>query len=100
MNIKTRKILRNLNKGPFTFGQLLLSLRKADEITQAELARQLNVSKGLICDIEKSRRLASIHLAAQIAKVMGYSEVVMIKQLFEDQLQTVKIKCKVKLEAS
>ena len=84
----------------FTFGQLLLSLRKADEITQAELARRLNVSKGLVCDIEKGRRLASIHLAAQIAKVMGYPEVVMIKQLFEDQLQVAKIKCKVKLEAS
>ena len=100
MSIKTREILQKLNKGPFTFGQLLLSLRKADEITQAELARQLSVSKGLICDIEKGRRLASIHLAAQIAKVMGYPEVVMIKQLFEDQLQAAKIKCKIKLEAS
>ena len=100
MSIKTKKILRKLNKGSFTFGQLLLSLRKADEVTQAELARRLNVSKGLVCDIEKGRRLASIHLAAQIAKVMGYPEVVMIKQLFEDQLQAAKIKCKVKLEAS
>ena len=100
MSIKTKKILRNLTKGPFTFGQLLLSLRKADEVTQVELARRLNVSKGLVCDIEKGRRLAYIHLAAQIAKIMGYPEVVMIKQLFEDQLQAAKIKCKVKLEAS
>ena len=100
MNIKTQKVLQKLNKGRFTFGQLLSSLRKTDEITQSELARRLNVSKGLICDIEKGRRLASIHLASQIAKVMGYPQIVMIKYLFEDQLRAAQIKCKIKLEAS
>ena len=100
MNTKTQSFLNKLNKGPLSFGQLLLSLRKADEVSQADLAKKLKVSKGLICDIEKERRVASIELAAKIAKALGYPKETLIKQLFEDQLKNAKIKLKVSVEAA
>ena len=100
MNTKTKNFLNKLIGRHLTFGDMLASLRKADEVTQVELARKIGVSKGLICDIEKSRRTASIELAIKIAKAMGYSEKVMIKYVLEDQLQNAKVNLKVKLEAA
>lgn len=100
MSTKAQKYLEKLNKGPLSFGQLLVALRKADEVSQASLAKKLNVSRGLICDIEKERRAASIELAAKIAKILGYPKETLIKQLLDDQLKEAKVKLKVNLEAA
>lgn len=100
MTIETQKFLKKINKSPLSFGDLLTSLRKADEITQVELANKIGVSKGLICDIEKGRRNASIELVAKIADALDYPKEPMIKQIFEDQLREAKIKLKIKLEAA
>lgn len=100
MSTNTLKTLEKLNKGELNFADLLVSLRKTDEVSQVELAKKLKVSKGLICDIEKGRRSASIELAAKIAKVMGYPKEAMIKQVIDDQLREAKINLKVKLETA
>ena len=100
MTTRTKKFLKEINKTAFSFGVLLASLRKADEVTQVELADKVGVSKGLICDIEKGRRNASLELATQIANALGYPKEPMIKQIFEDQLREAKLKLKVKLEAA
>lgn len=100
MTIETQKFLKKISKSPLSFGDLLTSLRKADEITQVELANKIGVSKGLICDIEKGRRNASIELVAKIADALDYPKEPMIKQIFEDQLREAKIKLKIKLEAA
>ena len=100
MSIDAKAFLNNIRGRPLTFGKLVASLRKTDEITQAELAKALNVSKGLICDIEKGRRTASIELAIKMAKAMGYPREAMIVQIFQDKLNDAKIKLKVKLEAA
>lgn len=100
MSTSTKNFLKKLNKGPLSFGQLLASLRATDEISQADLARKLKVSRGLICDIEKGRRTPSIELAAKIAKILGYPVEPLIKQVFQDQLWDAKIKLQVKVEAA
>mgnify|MGYP006434002967 CR=1 FL=1 len=100
MSIKTKDFLNELNRGPLSFGQLLYSLRKSDEISQSGLAKKLGVSRGLICDIEKKRRTASIELAVKISKVLGYPREPLIKQLFDDQLRDAKIKLKVSIDAA
>jgi DNA-binding XRE family transcriptional regulator len=100
MTTRTKKFLKEINKTAFSFGVLLASLRKADEVTQVELADKVGVSKGLICDIEKGRRNASLELATQIANALGYPKEPVIKQIFEDQLREAKLKLKVKLEAA
>ena len=100
MNTDTKKFLNKVRGRRLTFGNMLASLRKCDEVTQVELARKIGVSKGLICDIEKGRRAASIEQAIKIAKAMGYPQKVMIKYVLEDQLQEAKVNLKVKLEAA
>ena len=100
MNTDTKKFLNKLIEERLTFGDMLSTLRKTDEVTQVELARKIGVSRGLICDIEKGRRTASIEQAIKIAKAMGYPEKVMIKYVLEDQLRDAKVNFKVKLEAA
>jgi len=39
--------LEKINKGLLSFGDMLLSLRETDELTQADLAKKLKVSRGL-----------------------------------------------------
>ena len=99
MTTKTKKFLKKMINEDVDFGNLLAALRKADEVTQVALAQKIGVSKGLICDIEKGRRTASVELAMKIAKAMGYSKKVMVKQILDDQLHHAKADFEVKLKA-
>ena len=99
MSINAKKFLNSLN-GQLTFAEALLCLRDTDEISQAELARKVGVSRGLICDIEKNRRIPSAKLVIKIAKALGYPEKVLLKYLLQDQLREAKAKFKVVLEAA
>lgn len=100
MRTKTdsRIFFESLRGGPLTFGRLLQSLRTADELTQTELAKKAKVSKGLICDIEKGRRDATIELASKLAKIMGYPPETFISVLLEEQIKKAKLNFKVTLE--
>lgn len=90
--------LESLLGGPLTFGQMLQSLRTTDEISQTDLAKKAKVSKGLICDIEKGRRDASIELAVKLAKIMGYLPESFVSILLEEQIRRAKLNFKVILE--
>jgi len=81
------KFIESLRGGPLTFGDLLRSTRKCDEISQAELARLMHMSRSHICDIENNRRTVSFERAACFAKVLGYSERQFIATVIEDQLR-------------
>ena len=74
--------------------------RETDEVSQADIARRVGVSRGLICDIEKSRRIPPAKLVVKIAKALGYSEKVLLKYLLQDQLREAKVKFRVVLEAA
>lgn len=90
--------LESLLGDPLTFGQMLQSLRTTDEISQTDLAKKAKVSKGLICDIEKGRRDASIELAVKLAKIMGYLPESFVSILLEEQIRRAKLNFKVILE--
>lgn len=90
--------LESLLGGPLTFGQMLQSLRTTDEISQTDLAKKAKVSKGLICDIEKGRRDASIELAVKLARIMGYLPESFVSILLEEQIRRAKLNFKVILE--
>ena len=100
MNTDTKNFLNKLTGKRLTFGDMLSALRETDEVTQVELARKIGVSRGLVCDIEKGRRTASIEQAVKIAKAMGYPQQVMIKYVLEDQLLDAQVNLKIKLEAA
>ena len=85
--------------GPLTFGIFLRAARTAMDLSQAEMARQLGISRGTLCDIEKGRQLVSPALAIKIAKKAGLSPTVAVKACLQDQLNKAKIKMKVDLSA-
>ena len=91
MNTKRKssaiKYLESLRKGPLTFGQLLHSIRLADEISQAQIADMVGMSRSHICDIEKDCRTVSIERAAQFAEALGYSKNQFVAAVIDDQLR-------------
>jgi DNA-binding XRE family transcriptional regulator len=93
-----KKVLNKIRKTSMTFGRMLCSLRISDDISQVDLARKAKVSKGLICDIEKGRRDASIELAINLARIMGYAPESFVSILLEEQIHRAKLFYKIKLE--
>ncbi|MBF0363876.1 MAG: helix-turn-helix transcriptional regulator [Oligoflexia bacterium] len=83
--------LEKHNKGPLTFGQALTAIRETEEISQSQLARDLSVSRGIICDIEKGRRMVTVPLAIKIAKYLEYPPESFLVLLFKDQLRKEKL---------
>ncbi|MDO8953427.1 MAG: helix-turn-helix transcriptional regulator [Gammaproteobacteria bacterium] len=84
--------------GKLTFGKMLWSLRKCDEISQTEFAKKLGVSKQYLCDIEKERTGVSVEKAQEMAKTLGYSEKQFIRLALQDQLTHAGIKFEIHLE--
>lgn len=99
-SVEAEKYLDKLRGGPLTFGQLVESHRLCDEISQAELARRMGISRSQLCDIEKGRKLVSAVRAAQFARVLGYPVTVFVAAAIEDQLRRAGLKLKVSLEAA
>ncbi len=97
---ENRKFFESLRGGPLTFGKMIESLRKADEISQVDLARKLKMSRAHLCDIEKGRRAVSVEKAAEFASVMGYSVAQFVAVSIEDQLREAGLKAKVKIEVA
>lgn len=91
MNTKKKseaiKFLDSLRGRPLTFGDLIRSTRISDEISQADLARLMHMSRSHLCDIENSRRAVSLEKAALFAKILGYSEQQFVATVIEDQLR-------------
>lgn len=103
MNTKkseAKKFLDSLRGGPLSFGQMIESLRQADEVSQIDLAKKMKISRAHLCDIEKGRRSITVERAAQFAKVMGYSRNQFVARAIEDQLRKAGIKAKVHLDVA
>ena len=97
-----KRLLPKLEKrtGPLTFGMFLRVARTSLELSQAEMARQLGISRGTLCDIEKGRQVVSPALAIKIAKKAGLSATVAVKACLQDQLDRADIEMTVDLRAS
>ena len=103
MTIKKSSAVRSLEKirgSSLTFGKMIESIRKADEILQIDLALKMGISKAHLCDIEKGRRNVTLSRAMQFAKVLGYSQTQFAAKALEDQAREVGLKVKVTLEAA
>ncbi|MDO8520466.1 MAG: helix-turn-helix transcriptional regulator [Deltaproteobacteria bacterium] len=94
------KFLEGLRGGPLTFGRMIESFRKCDEVTQERLAHKMGISKAHLCDIEKGRRMVSPGRAAKFARVMGYMIEQFVAVAIEDQLRKAGLKMKVLLKAA
>lgn len=87
----TKKIygLETLGKrlGPMTMADFLRSWRLSEEMSQREFAKLLKMLPANLCDIEKGRKGVSPEKAEQIAKILGYSETVLVKIALQEQLK-------------
>lgn len=70
-----------------TLGSLIKSIRLGEEMTQEEFSSELGISKQYLCDIEKGRRCVSPKLAANYARILGYSEKSFIRLCLQDLLE-------------
>ena len=97
MSIKSKAFLKKLENGRFTFGTMLILLRKEAGVSQVNLAERMGVSKGLVCDIEKGRRYASIKLGLSVARALKFPREILVQQVFRDQLKRHKLPFSVKV---
>ena len=86
--------------GYMSFGRMIASLRKCDEISQVALAAKLKMSRAMLCDIEKGRRSVSLKLAKKFAKALGYSEQQFAAKVLEDLAREAGYKARIILEAA
>ena len=70
-----------------SFGSLLRSLRKSEDLSQTELAKKLEVSNSFLSDVENNRKDVGIPFAKKVADVLGYSIEPLIELLIRDQLR-------------
>lgn len=67
--------------GGLTFGKLLESYRKSQEISQKDFAKFLGMTPSSLCDLEKGRKLPSSSRAFQIAKKIKDLELTQVEDL-------------------
>ena len=72
-------------------------MRETDEITQAELARRLGVSRQFLNAVELGRSQVGLDFAKRIADALGYSPEPFAEVLIREQLKKAGITCAVSL---
>jgi transcriptional regulator with XRE-family HTH domain len=82
-----------------TFGSLVRSMRESDEISQAELARNLGVSRQFLNAVEMGRSNVALDFAKRVAEALGYSVEPFAETLIQDQLRKAGIDCKIALKS-
>jgi transcriptional regulator with XRE-family HTH domain len=82
----TEKTLKEIEKitGKLTLGKLIWAIRQADEISQVDFAKKLDITKQHLCDIEHDRKFVSPKLAAEYAEILGYSGHQFIRLALQD----------------
>lgn len=80
----TLKKLRKITGQKLTLGKLIWSIRQADNISQVDFAKKLKITKQHLCDIEHERKSISPKLAANYAKILGYSKEQFIRLALQD----------------
>jgi len=86
MTEKTLQEIEKITGLKLTLGNMILSIRQADEISQVEFAKTLGITKQHLCDIERGRKPVSPRLAAQYAEILGYSKEQFIRLALQDML--------------
>jgi DNA-binding XRE family transcriptional regulator len=96
-NKRAKSFIKELT-GHITFGEVLLSFRLVENLTQVEMAKKLEISRQDLCNIEKGRKQVSIERAAKFAKKLGRSPKVFAKYVIQDQLLKSGVKVIVELK--
>ena len=68
------KLLEKVAGGPLTFAAALRAIREGEEMSLAEFAAKLSVSRSHLCDIEQGRKAVSVERAVLWADLLGQSQ--------------------------
>lgn len=83
---KSLSVLEHITGKKLTIGNVLWSIREADGITQTNFAKQLQISRQYLCDLEHGRRGISPKMAAAFAIQLGYSQAQFVRLAIQDEL--------------
>jgi len=86
--------------GPLTLGRLLEAIRVGDEISQAEFARMLGISRSHLCDIEHGRKSVSLTRAMKFAQILGYPADQFVRLALQSMVDEVGLDLQVRVEAA
>lgn len=104
MSTRSRKaagrFLEKLAGGPLTLGMAIRATREGEEISQAQFARRLGVTRSYLCDLEKNRKTVSPAKAAKFARVLGFSEQQYVRLALQDALRRAGLAYTVEIRAA
>ena len=89
--------LEDLTGGPLTFASNLRAIRQGEELSLAEFAKLLGVSRQHLHDVEHGRKAVSVERAAAWAKLLGYSEKQFVRLALQAELERAGLDYKVTL---
>ena len=95
---KVKKAIRAIS-GHISFGKMLLSYREAQEISQVEIAKKLNISKQDLCNIERGRKHVSVERAVSFANLLGIPPRTFAKYALQNQLEKASLEKNLSLTA-
>jgi transcriptional regulator with XRE-family HTH domain len=95
-----RKFLDKLSSEPLTFGSMLKNIRECDELSLADLAAKLKVSRQHLHAIETGRRAVSTERAARWARVLEYPEAQFVRLALQADIDAAGLKYRVQLRAA
>lgn len=98
MNTKNSNYgLKDLQRdfGKLTFGKLIEAYRLAEDMSQKEFAKMLDISAASLCDLEKGRRIPSPQRAASIANKLNEPAKFWVQLALQDCLNHAGLKLKV-----
>lgn len=78
-----------------SLGEFIRNTRLGEEMTQAEFAKILGISKQRLCDLERNRKGVSIALCKKIAKKLDLPASWLVKKELQYQLRKEGISLKV-----
>ncbi|MBF0103952.1 MAG: helix-turn-helix transcriptional regulator [Deltaproteobacteria bacterium] len=92
------KTLEDIIGGPLKIGDLLRSIRLADELSLAEFSKKLGITISHLCDIEKGRKTVSPQRAARFAKILGRSREQFVRLALQQMIHDAGLKMRVVIE--
>ena len=91
--------LDKLINEPLTFGSLIATIRAGEEMSQAEFAAKLGISRSHLCDIERAAKTVSPARAAKFARSLGYPEAQFVRLALQAQIEDAGLKLVVSVAA-
>lgn len=92
--------LSDIDKGSLTMAELLDIIREQEEITQAEMARRLDIPRQHLWEILNEIRYIGPELAARFASMLGYPEALLVRVALQDQLRRNNLNYTVQLKSA